>query len=179
MAEPKHELVLLQALPKTKAMDVILRMVTEIGISRMQPVYTQQSEVHIPGERVAGKVEKWRATAIEACKQCGLPYLPEVPAPMQLTDWLEQNPADGEDLRLVASLEEGARLLLDTLAAIDLPGRIILAVGPEGDFSSAEYKSLNDGGFVPVRLGDNVLRAETASAYMLSVIDQAIRRSEA
>jgi len=176
VAAPKHPVILLQALPKGKAMDLILRMATEIGVAAVQPVYTSQSDVHITGERVQGKLEKWRATAIEASKQCGLPFLPEVMSPLQLTDWLQHHPKDSDELRIVASLEEGARLLWDALSAADLPARIILAVGPEGDFSSGEYESLGKSGFIPVRLGDKVLRAETAAAYMLSVIDQFVRR---
>ena len=173
---PKHAVSLLQALPKGKAMDVILRMATEIGATTLQPVYTHQSEVHLPREREAGKLEKWRATTIEACKQCGLAWLPQVQLPLDLVDWLEQHPVGGDELRLVASLESGSRLLLDALSAADLPARIVLAVGPEGDFSAEEYRALRGNGFLPVRLGDNVLRAETATAYMLSVVDQAMRR---
>lgn len=172
VAAPKHKITLLQALPKGKAMDLILRTVTEIGASRLQPVYTSQSEVRLPRERVDGKLEKWRATTIEASKQCGLPFLPEVLSPLSLTDWLRRNPEGSDELRIVASLEAGSRLLLDALSAAELPGRIILAIGPEGDFSINEYEALRGGGFIPVRLGDNVLRAETAAAYMLSVIDQ-------
>lgn len=172
---PKHKVTLLQALPKGKAMDLILRTVTEIGASVLQPVYTRQSEVRLSDERVPGKVEKWRATTIEASKQCGLPFLPDVQFPVGLTDWLQSNPADTDELRIVASLEAGSRLLLETLSAADLPGHIVLAVGPEGDFSGDEYDALRAGGFLPVRLGDNVLRAETAAAYMLSVIDQYAR----
>lgn len=172
---PTHKVTLLQALPKGKAMDLILRAATEIGASTLQPVYTSQSEVRIPDERVPGKVEKWRATTIEASKQCGLPFLPEVLAPLSLTDWLRREPAASDELRIVASLEAGSRLLLDALSAAGLPGRIVLAVGPEGDFSDHEYEALRAGGFTPVRLGDNVLRAETAATYMLSVIDQFAR----
>jgi len=175
VAAPTHQVTLLQALPKGKAMDLILRMATEIGASTLQPIYTHQSEVHFPRERVAGKLEKWRATTIEASKQCGLAYLPEVRPPLDLREWLVQNAAAKDELRIVASLEAGSRLLLDALSAADLPDRITLAVGPEGDFSTEEYLALRENGFVPVRLGDNVLRAETATAYMLSVIDQFAR----
>lgn len=169
---PKHKVTLLQALPKSKAMDLILRTATEIGVTSMQPVYSHQSDVHIPDERVPGKLEKWRATTVEASKQCGLPFLPEVLVPESLADWLRRNPRDTDELRIVASLEKGSRLLLDALSAADLPSRTVLAVGPEGDFSADEYEALREAGFIPVRLGDNVLRAETAAAYMLSVIDQ-------
>lgn len=172
---PKHQVTLLQALPKGKAMDLILRMVTEIGASTLQPIYTHQSEVHFPRERLDGKLEKWRGTTIEASKQCGLAYLPEVRPPLDLPDWLAQNASARNELRIVASLEAGSRLLLDALSAANLPDRITLAVGPEGDFSAEEYLALRENGFVPVRLGDHVLRAETAVAYMLSVIDQFAR----
>jgi 16S rRNA (uracil1498-N3)-methyltransferase len=172
VAAPKCSVTLLQALPKGKAMDLILRMATEIGVAAIQPVYTSQSDFHLTGVRVQGKLEKWRTTAIEASKQCGLPFLPEVVPPAQLTDWLQSHPKNSEELRIAASLERDSRLLWDTLSAADLPARIVLAVGPEGDFSSDEYESLRKSGFMPARLGSNVLRAETAAAYMLSVIDQ-------
>jgi len=50
-------------------------------------------------------------------------------------------------------------------------------VGPEGDFTPAEYVALSEAGFLPVRLGANVLRAETAAAYILSVVDQCSRKA--
>jgi 16S rRNA (uracil1498-N3)-methyltransferase len=134
--------------------------------------------VRLSDERVQGKLEKWRATTIEASKQCGLPFLPELASPLTLMEWLSRNPASEGELRIVGSLEEGSRLLLDALAAAPLPSRILLAVGPEGDFSRDEYEALRKGGFKPVRLGDNVLRAETAAAYMLSVIDQFSRLTQ-
>ncbi|MFU8849030.1 MAG: RsmE family RNA methyltransferase [Opitutales bacterium] len=173
---PKHRVTLLQALPKTKAMDLILRTATEIGAAVVQPVYTRQSEVHLPEERMAGKLEKWRATTIEACKQCGLPFLPEVLPPLGLMDWLQREPKGEDELRIVASLETDSGLLFDLLAAAELPSRVVLAIGPEGDFSADEYEALRAGGFTPVRLGANVLRAETAAAYMLCVIDQFAQR---
>ena len=50
---------------------------------------------------------------------------------------------------------------------------MVVAVGPAGDFSIAEYELLRASGFNAVRLGANVLRTETAAAYILSVVDQA------
>lgn len=172
---PSHQITLLQALTKGKAMDLILRTASEIGVSSIQPLYTRQSDVRLPEQRVQGKLDKWRASTVEASKQCGLPFLPEVHSPLSLREWLECGSHGPDELRLVASLEAGSRLLLDELSLADLPVRIVLAVGPEGDFSAEEYDVLRKSGFRPVRLGDNVLRAETAAAYMLSVIDQYTR----
>jgi 16S rRNA (uracil1498-N3)-methyltransferase len=180
--EPLHPRVsLVQSLPKGKTMDLILRMATEIGATRVQPVFTAQSDVQIKGDRLLSKMEKWRLTMIESCKQCGLAYLPTLGMPLSLTDYLRAL-ADGREaagpaasgacLRVVASLETGSRPLHEVIAAAGPVDEVVVAVGPEGDFTADEYAALRSVDFLPVRLGRNVLRAETAAAYILSVVDQ-------
>ncbi len=171
---PQFEVTLVQAIPKGKAMDLILRMATEIGVSIVQPVFTDQGEVQVKNERLASKVEKWRLTMIEACKQCGLVWLPDLADPVSFGEWQRRKPKKG-GLRIVASLEAGSRPLVEVLNENSGGGVVEVAVGPEGDFSTSEYRQLNESGFKPVRLGANVLRAETATAYILSVMDQWIR----
>jgi 16S rRNA (uracil1498-N3)-methyltransferase len=174
---PSGERVLLQSVPKGKAMDLILRMSTEIGATAIQPVFTEYGEVRMKGDRLVSKLEKWRLIMIESCKQCGLAFLPDLREPLSLADYLGGLPtASGEALRMVASLEPGAQRLTDCLG--DRAGSVLMAVGPEGDFSPHEYQLLSESGFLPVRLGANVLRAETAAAYLLSVADQAQQRGE-
>lgn len=170
---------LLQSIPKGKTMDLILRMATEIGAARVQPVFTGQGDVQIKGDRLRNKMDKWRLTMIEACKQCGLAFLPELDAPVSLREWLNSGgrvspPADSgkNSLRVVASLEEGSRPLREVLEDAAGVDEVVVAVGPEGDFTAGEYAALAEAGFRPVRLGANVLRAETAAAYILSVVDQ-------
>lgn len=172
---PHPRVTLLQAMPKGKAMDLILRMATEIGVSEIVPVFTDQGEVRLSGERMRSKHEKWRVTMVEACKQCGLPFLPELADPVPLGEALEGSGSRSDCLQLVASLETGSRPLVDCLRAAGSPGAVRLAVGPEGDFSRSEYAAMKSSGFRPVRLGANVLRAETAAAYLLSVVDQIMR----
>lgn len=178
---PQARVTLLQSLPKGKTMDLILRMATEIGATRVQPVFTAQSDVQIKGDRLVSKVEKWRLTMIESCKQCGLGYLPELAMPVSLSDCLRdfetghestEQSDGGASLRVVASLEAGSRPLQEAIAAAGSVEEVVVAVGPEGDFTADEYAALRAAGFVPVRLGRNVLRAETAAAYILSVVDQ-------
>lgn len=168
---PSVSVCLVQAVPKGKAMDLILRMATEIGASSVQPIFTEQGEVQMKGERLASKKDKWRLTMIEACKQCGVAWVPELAPPLAMSDWLARSAAPGA-LRLVASLEAGSRPLRDQLLSAAAPSQVELAVGPEGDFSIGEYAQLRAAGFASVRLGANVLRAETAAAYLLSVVDQ-------
>ena len=160
---------LLQSVAKGRAMDLILRMATEIGASVIQPVFTDQ------GEHAAQKMEKWQLTMIEACKQCGLSYLPDLFEPCRISDWLESNPDTAGSLRIVASLEKESRPLLEMLKTAGPHEEVVVAVGPAGDFSIAEYELLRSSGFNAVRLGANVLRTETAAAYILSVVDQAAK----
>lgn len=166
---PLPSVTLLQAVAKGKAMDLIVRMATEMGAAVIQPVFTDQ------GEHGQPKLEKWHLTMIEACKQCGLSHVPELLAPLSLRDCLQVMHPDEQTLRVVASLEAGSRPLLEVLNAASRPDKIVVAVGPAGDFSAAEYQLLGDSGFNAVRLGANTLRTETAVAYLLSVVDQALR----
>lgn len=172
------KLTLVQSIPKGKTMDLILRMATEIGATCVQPVFTDHGEVSIRGERLVSKVSKWRTTMIESCKQCGLGFLPELAEPLPLSAWLHDERADKSVLKIVASLEAGSRPLLEVIEASTDVSEIVVAVGPEGDFTTEEYAGLRGSGFLPVRLGANVLRAETAAAYILSVVDQAMVSGE-
>jgi 16S rRNA (uracil1498-N3)-methyltransferase len=63
------------------------------------------------------------------------------------------------------------------LEAANKFAEVVVAVGPEGDFTAGEYAALATAGFQPVRLGANVLRAETAAAYILSVVDQCAKKA--
>ena len=136
------------------------------------------------GERLVSTSETWRLTMIESCKQCGLAYLPELAAPSSLADWVNSEErvssvtkAGATKLNIVASLEEGSRSLIEVLETVGKFDEVIVAVGPEGDFTAGEYASLAAAGFQSVRLGANVLRAETAAAYILSVVDQCASKS--
>jgi len=173
---PRPALTLLQALPKGKTTDLILRMATEVGAARIVPVFTEHGEMRVKGERLASKMEKWRTTMIESCKQCGLPFLPQLLEPVALRERLAELSARGDSLALVGSLEAGSRPLAQVLSeGSERPGEVVVAVGPEGDFSPAEYGWLRESGFQPVRLGANVLRTETAAVYLMSVVDQLLR----
>lgn len=168
----KSRVTLLQSIPKGKAMDRILRIAAEIGVSAVQPVFSAQGEVRIQGQRLLSKMEKWQLTLIESCKQCGLPYLPKLHAPVPIETWLDTRNTTESTLCIVASLQETGRPLSEELDLAREPDRVVVAVGPEGDFTTKEYARFEAFGFKPVRLSAHVLRAETAAAYILSVLDQ-------
>jgi 16S rRNA (uracil1498-N3)-methyltransferase len=165
-------ITLAQALPKSATMDDIVRQATEVGAVRIVPVITERTQVHLDGDRAGKKIEKWRTAAIEAAKQCGNPWLPEITPLQSLAAVL----ADGRyDLKLIASLHAGARSLKHVLATHaakhgGAPRNVLWLVGPEGDFSPAELTTAISAGCVPITLGPLVLRSDTAAVYALSIL---------
>lgn len=166
------KLTLAQSLPKGPCMDAIVRKATEIGASRVIPMLTERTQVRLEGDRQGRKTDKWQVAALEAAKQCGNAWLPEIAAVSTLDDVLLRERAD---LLLVASLHQGAKGLKRVIAERGdalgrSPSSAVWLVGPEGDFSPAEMERILAAGYAPVTLGPLVLRCETAAVYALSVL---------
>jgi 16S rRNA (uracil1498-N3)-methyltransferase len=162
-----------QALPLGGAMDSIVRKATEIGVSRIVPLESERTQVHLDGDRSDRKIGKWQAAALEAAKQCGNPWLPEIGPVTPASAFMES--AKGYDLKLIASLQPGARSLKAVLASYRAahdrpPTDVLWLVGPEGDFTPAEMSRSSASGFEPISLGPLVLRCETAAVYALSIL---------
>ena len=175
-----YEITLGQALPKGASMDAIVRKATEIGAVRIVPLESERTQVHLDGDRSDKKIDKWQTAALEAAKQCGNPFLPEVTPVQKAATFMES--ARGYDLKLIASLHPGAKSLKHVLAAFQsanqrTPKKVLWLVGPEGDFTPAEMSLAQTSGFEPITLGPLVLRCETAAVYALSVLSYELQNT--
>ncbi|MGA2444691.1 MAG: RsmE family RNA methyltransferase [Opitutaceae bacterium] len=175
-----YEITLGQALPKGQFMDAIVRKATELGAARIAPLESERTVVHLDDDRSDRKIEKWQLAAIEAAKQCGNPFVPEILPVQTATACMETS--RGYDLKLIASLQPGAKSLKSVLAshvaATGAPPRKVLwLVGPEGDFTPAEMSRSKTAGFEPITLGPLVLRCETAAVYALSVLSYELQNT--
>jgi 16S rRNA (uracil1498-N3)-methyltransferase len=171
---PPCLITLAQAIPKGKLLEAIIQKATELGVWRVVPLLTQRVTTHLEGEAIEYKVEKWRQTAVEAIKQCGQRWLPQVEPPLTLPAWL----ARGEkfDLTLVASLEKDSRHLRAWFpAGAARPQTLCVSIGPEGDFAPEELAAIQGAGALPITLGPLVLRSETAALCALSIINYELR----
>ncbi len=159
----RPKIILVQALVKGKTMDSIIQHTTEIGVDRIIPITSDQSEVTLDKARQLSKHEKWTTVIKEACKQSGNPFLPFIDTIRSFENWTQHIPANS--LVLVASLQDGSTSLKEALDAMktDEIEKIFFIIGPEGDFSDNEYKQLKAIDCKPISLGNNVLRAETAA----------------
>ena len=175
-----YQITLGQALPKGQFMDAIVRKATEIGATRIVPLESERTQVRLDDERQDKKIEKWQVAALEAAKQCGNPWLPEITPLQQAAAFMES--AKGHDLKLIASLQPGAKSLKAVLAAFQAaqgraPKKVLWLIGPEGDFTPAEMSLSKSCGFEPITLGPLVLRCETAAVYALSVLSYELQAS--
>jgi 16S rRNA (uracil1498-N3)-methyltransferase len=175
-----YSITLGQALPKGSGMDAIVRKATEIGTARIIPLESERTQVHLDSDRSDKKTEKWQTAALEAAKQCGNPWLPEIAPVEKAAAFMEG--AKGYDLKLIASLQPGAKSLKSVLlsyhqATGKTPKNVLWLVGPEGDFTPAEMSLSRSAGFEPITLGPLVLRCETAAVYALSVLSYELQNS--
>ena len=162
----KHPITLCQAIPKGGNMELIVQKAVELGVSKIQPLITARTVAR--PESAEKKCAKWQRIALEASKQCGQNYLPEIAMPMLYSKWLEN--IGHEQTRLIASLDDRAVHLREQFSISPPQAGISLLVGPEGDFSADEYDAAYQSGFQGVSFGKIILRVETASLYGLSII---------
>ena len=169
-------IVLGQAVPKGKNMDLIMQKAVEIGAAEIAPIISDRTIVQVDSESATQKQAKWQQIAIEAAKQCGQNWLPRVHAPRKLAEFFDTATSNaGFDLRLIGSLQPDAQHLKKILADYSSehehrPQSVLMLVGPEGDFTPAELALARRHGCRPITLGPIVLRVETAAIYCLSVL---------
>jgi 16S rRNA (uracil1498-N3)-methyltransferase len=167
-----------QAIPKGKNMELIIEKATELGASAIAPLLSDRTVVQFSASDAQRKQEKWQRVAIEAAKQCGQNWLPSVRLPHTPREFFAA-PLD-YDLMLIASLQSDSRHLKQLLR--DHSGgtsRVLILVGPEGDFTPAEISLAKSHGCRSVTLGPIILRTETAAIYCLSVLSHELFSSAA
>lgn len=142
-------------------MDYVVQKSTELGVSVIQPLFTEHCEVRLDDKRAGKRRDHWQQVAISACEQSGRVVPPRVMPPLSLGDWLDGLTCTG-------------RFLLDrdqagSLAGMTNPGSIALLIGPEGGLSENEKTLALDKGFTGLNLGVRTLRTETAPVAALSL----------
>ncbi len=145
---------------KEKKMDLLVRHLTELGMTRFQPMWTERSVARPPQKKLDSRIERWQSIAREAVKQSRRALAPEIAGPAPYNEILEAlRPSQTKII-----FWENARQPLS--GAFDpKQGRrdVSVLLGPEGGFSEKEGRAALGCGFAPVWLGPRILRAETAA----------------
>ena len=159
---PKLEIDLGLCILKKSSMDSVLAKITELGVSRVTPLLSENCAV--AHKIIHQRMSHWRRVIIAACEQCGLNVLPALVPTTQLTDWLTGTNAD---LKLISLLGD-----YPPIKAVAEINSLSLVTGPEGGFSKAEQEKAIEAGFNAVTFGERTIRAETAPIVALSVSHQ-------
>lgn len=133
---------------------------TEIGIDEITPLVCENSE------RKTLKTDRIEKILIAAMKQSLKAFLPKINEPCSFKDFIDR-PFSGN--RYIAHCLTGKREHL--YKVIRKKEKILILVGPEGDFSVNEIKTALKAGFTEVSLGQNRLRTETAGIVVCQIVN--------
>jgi 16S rRNA (uracil1498-N3)-methyltransferase len=140
-------------LPKGDRAQFLLEKLTELGVTTYVPIRTRRSVIE-PG---AQKIAKLQRYVIEASKQCGRNVLLRVETPVDWDRYCRDSHLPA--MRLMATPGNWHN-------CPDRRGDMVLAVGPEGGFTSEEEACGQQMGWHLVSLGPRILRIETAALVL-------------
>lgn len=155
---PRPRLTLAAALIKPDRFEWMLQKATELGADEFIPLTTRFTNVHIPGQRLEGRLQRWKRIVTEAARQCGRQDVPDVVQPVEFARFLE----DGRlsPLARFILFEGVPRLLIPEYSG---SGGALLCIGPEGGWDQSELDAAASAGFQVFNLGQSILRSETAA----------------
>ena len=162
-------ITLLQGIPKSDKLEMIIQKAVELGVSEIIPVKTKRVVVKIDEKKVDTKVNRWNAIAESAAKQSKRSIIPKVSGPMSIDNALEIVKDFGVKLIPYENADgiDKTRKILDNM---DKTKNIAVFIGPEGGFEESEVERIKNSGFEVITLGKRILRTETAGLALLSNI---------
>jgi 16S rRNA (uracil1498-N3)-methyltransferase len=161
------EVTLAQSLLKGEKMDYLIQKATELGVKEIIPFFSSRSVPLLEKSRRWNRHHRWGKIAVEASKQCGRGVVPKIESLQDYSGMLRA--ASTDHLRLILWEGDGIKLK-EVLERSGEKTKIFFVVGPEGGFSPDEVDKAKRAGFVAVTLGKRILRAETASLCLLSIL---------
>lgn len=154
------DVTLLQALPKGDKSDFIAQKATELGVKKIVfflSEFTAEKKINI---------DRIKRITLEACKQCGRAFVPEV----EFVNTIAELLIERYDKVIFMNEHERKMSFSDLSFSNDKEKKVALIVGSEGGFSNREVNEICDKGAISVSLGKRILRAETASVASMSIV---------
>jgi len=164
--ESPLEIILLQALPEKERMELIIQKATELGVSSIIPFKSERSISLEEREARQKKAHRWQEIAIKAVQQSRRAKVPLVGEYRSLNEALEV--CMGEGLKIL--LYEKGGVNLKHILKQHSPQKIYAMIGPEGGFTEGEARLAKRVGFIPVKLGQRILRTETAAITLIGIL---------
>ena len=175
-------LALICSVLKGDKMDEVVRDAVMLGVTSIQPVVSERSDVSLQSMARSSRIARWRRIAIASAKQCGRAVVPAIHDAVPI-DWYWNEPstdasphdADSHSLRARPSMimcVEPAAALGEVLAvqAVRRAAAADLIVGPEGGWAVAEVAAAHDCGAILMSLGGRTLRADAVPIIAMTAL---------
>lgn len=159
---PASVVVLALALAKRDRFEWAIQKIVELVCRHIIPFCSERSEKL---NDTARKLARWQKIAIEAAKQSGLPFMPDVEAPIGFADLC----ARFNKLGTCYLLYEGEKELGLGSAMSKLSDQNLIIIGPEGGFADKEISLAKNCGAITASLGQQILRVETAAIAAMAI----------
>ncbi len=159
------QVTIIQSLIKDNKLEYVFQKSTELGIYELILFSADRSIVKVKDNDK--KMERWNKILKEASEQSKRNSIPIL---NKIIDINEINNLD-YNYKFLCTVNEESKYIKEELQKVNINDRIVFVVGPEGGFTDNEEKEFFENGFIPVSLGQNVLRTETAGLFILSVIN--------
>jgi len=164
--ELSTKVTIVQSLVKEQKMDYILQKNTELGVFEFIPYAASRSVVKVDNKENK-KIERWQKIVREASEQSKRNIIPEVKNVINLSNLVKLS---DYDIKILCTVNENSKNLKKVLSKVNRNAKMLFVIGPEGGLTEEEEKEFIENGFISVSLGSSVLRTETASIFIMSVI---------
>ena len=145
---------------KNDKMNLAIQKLTEIGIRKIIPLYTERVVV-----KLNEKKEKWETIANETLKQCKGVKFTEIVGMSNFKD------IDYEKYDKILYAYENSKDSKSIYEIVEMKEKNILyIIGPEGGITTEEVLFLKEKGAIEISLGRRILRAETAAIVVGGIL---------
>ncbi len=169
---PKIWIAIACAIPKKSKIDDIIDKFTQLGVDRIIPLISERVIVKLDEDKGLKRHKRWVNIALTASKQSQRSSVPVVDPVTPFKELIDRSKEF--DLKLIPNLL-GERKALKEVFGKAKPKKVLILIGPEGDFTVKEIAAAIQAGFIPVTFGDQVFRVETACLYIASVLNYELR----
>ncbi|MGL5205523.1 MAG: 16S rRNA (uracil(1498)-N(3))-methyltransferase [Metamycoplasmataceae bacterium] len=157
--EFENQVILCASLINIKKFEWLIQKAAELGTTKLIPIITKNTNKKYYDVSQT-KIKRWREISKNACEQAFRNKIMEIVEPVNFEKAIK---LEAKNKIIAHEKFKGDKISF-------LNDDVIIIVGPEGGFTENEVETATNFGFEVVSLGNRILRAETSSIFLLSII---------
>jgi len=168
--EPFANVTLAAGLSEGFKFDEVVQKCTELGIKKFVPLVTERSKIKISAAtKFDNKLKRLKRVALGAMKQCRRSFCPSISTVMKFSDFLNSESKDEDSCKIFFHPVKQRRLI-DPGKLLKNCKNVTILIGPESGFSNSEVEAALEKEFMPISLGERILRTENASPVACALV---------